>query len=154
MSENLTSSPNSGNTLVSGIPKRTIRFRATKDDMSDPKWLFGTLHIRKDSFGTICTIEYLTGDFIYEHSSVIPKTIGEFTGRLDMHGKEIYEGDWCRAEFRTKDGIQVIQGHIIMDEFMWCIDCTGCVGDDIFSINRPHNFEVIGNVHDNPELLG
>lgn len=78
----------------------------------------------------------------------------EFTGRLDMHGKEIYEGDWCRAEFRTKDGIQVIQGHIIMDEFMWCIDCTGSVGDDIFSINRPHNFEVIGNIYENPELFG
>lgn len=75
------------------------------------------------------------------------------TGLKDKNGNDIYEGDWCRAMFRTKDGIQVIQGQIIMYEFMWCIDCTGSVGDDIFSINRPHDFEVIGNIYENPELL-
>ena len=77
----------------------------------------------------------------------------EFTGLHSKNGKEIYDGDWCTAEFRTKEGIQVIQGRIIMDEYMWCIDCTGCIGDNIFSINRPHNFEVIGNIYENPELI-
>lgn len=77
----------------------------------------------------------------------------QWTGLKDKNNKDIYEGDWCSAKFRTKDGIQVIQGKIIMDEYMWCIDCTGCVGDDIFSINRPHTFEVIGNIYQNPELL-
>lgn len=77
----------------------------------------------------------------------------QWTGLKDKNNKDIYEGDWCSAEFRTKDGIQVIQGKIIMDEYMWCIDCTGCVGNDIFSINRPYDFEVIGNIYQNPELL-
>jgi hypothetical protein len=75
-------------------------------------------------------------------------TVGEFTGLCDKNGVKVFEGDWCTAMFRTKEGIQVIQGHIMMDEFMWCVDCTGCVGDDIFSINRPHSFEVIGNIHE------
>jgi len=78
----------------------------------------------------------------------------QYTGRKDMNGKEIYESDWCRAEFRTKEGIQVIQGEIIMDDFMWCIECPKESGDDIYSINRPHNFEVIGNRFENPELFG
>lgn len=80
-------------------------------------------------------------------------TLMQFTGLKDKNGKEIYEGDWCTAQFRGMQGIQVIQGQIIMDEFMWCIDCTGCVGDDIFSINRPHDFEIIGNIYENPELI-
>lgn len=77
----------------------------------------------------------------------------EYTGLTDKNKNEIYEDDWCTAKFRTKDGIQVVQGRIIMDEFMWCIDCIGCVGDDIFSINRLHDFEIIGNIYENPELL-
>ena len=86
----------------------------------------------------------------YEYPSWV---IMQFTGLIDKNGKEIYEDDWCTAKFRTKNGIQVVQGRIIMDEFMWCIDCTGCVGDDIFSINRLHDFEIIGNIYENPELL-
>lgn len=92
-------------------------------------------------------------DYRMTDSFVLKGKLLSFTG-LVSNGIEIYEGDWCRAEFRTKEGIQIIQGHIIMDDFMWCIDCTGSVGDDIFSINRPYNFEVIGNIYENPELLG
>lgn len=80
-------------------------------------------------------------------------TLMQFTGLTDKNGKDIYEDDWCEAEFRDRHGITVIQGRIIMDDFMWCIDCRGCVGDDIFSINRPHNFKVIDNIYENPELL-
>lgn len=83
---------------------------------------------------------------------VIPESIGQFTGRVDG-GIEIYENDWCEAKFRTKEGVQVIQGKIIMDEYMWCIDCVGSVGNDVFSINRPHDFKVLGNTTDNPELV-
>lgn len=88
------------------------------------------------------------------HESAIDNKliIMQYTGRKDKKDVEIYEDDWCRAEFRTREGIQVIQGRIIMDEFMWCIDCTKGAGGEIFSINRPHNFEVIDNIHANPGL--
>ena len=74
----------------------------------------------------------------------------QYTGLKDKNGKEIYEGDWCRAEYRTREGIITVQGNIVFDEFMWCVDCK----NDIFRINRLHNFEVIGNIYENPELLG
>lgn len=133
---------------------RTIKFRAW-----DKKRNNMILHIREIDFalGKIKSeydLDIVDGQNSgnhyrgFEHIELM-----QFTGLHDKNGVEIYEGDWCRAEFRGKDEITVIQGQIIIDEFMWCIDCTGCVGDNIFSINRPHNFEVIGNIYQNPNLI-
>ena len=89
----------------------------------------------------------------YDNFTISPSAnsfLMQYTGLKDKNGKEIYEGDWCRAEYRTREGIITVQGNIVFDEFMWCVDCK----NDIFSINRLHNFEVIGNIYENPELLG
>lgn len=78
----------------------------------------------------------------------------QFTGLQDKNGKDIYEDDWCRAEFRDKEGIHVVQGRIIMSEYMWCLDCTGTdVCPDIYSINRLHSFDLVSNVYESPELI-
>ena len=38
-----------------------------------------------------------------------------------------------------------------MDEYMWCLEATD---GEIYSVNRLHDFEVLGNKQDNPELWG
>lgn len=144
---------------------REIRFRAKRID--NKEWVYGFVYRHDPPLQCLSSendelpaFAILTTGFAdwnmprpIDQHMVDGNTLGQFTGRKDKNGKEIYEDDWCTAKFRDKNGIQVIQGQIIMDEFMWCIDCTGCVGDDIFSINRPHDFEVIGNAYENPELL-
>lgn len=114
------------------MKQREIKFRAWHLDD-------GMLYFDFDSFQK---------DYHDQYGSIM-----QYTGLKDKNGKEIYENDWCYAKFRTKEGIRVIQGRIIMDDFMWCIDCTNSIGDDIFIINRPHDFEVIGNIYENPELI-
>lgn len=80
---------------------------------------------------------------------VNPETVGQFTGLYDKNGKEIYEGD---VVYYVCDGSQ--QGIVIYDNF-------GCVsiefGDNEYwqTINSRllGMMEIIGNIHDNPELI-
>jgi uncharacterized phage protein (TIGR01671 family) len=79
----------------------------------------------------------------------------QYTGKNDKNGKEIFEGDLCRACFRDREGFHYKQGKIVMDDYMWCLDTMD--GEDehqIYSINRLHDWEVLGNIYENPELLG
>ncbi len=78
-------------------------------------------------------------------------TLAEFIGITDKKGIDVYEKDWVRACFRDKDGFHYKQGEIIMDEYMWCLEATD---GEIYSVNRLHDFEVLGNKQDNPELWG
>lgn len=80
------------------------------------------------------------------HIPVDPKTVGQFTGLYDKYGKEIYEGDiiccrcmhiyfvkWSRGSF--------ILEHIISGETVSLLS--------FLSMER----KIIGNIHENPELL-
>lgn len=88
-----------------------------------------------------------------EHVEVDPATIGQYTGLTDKNGVKIFEGDIVRfADLRNRDSMH----QVIYEGWRWNLsnfyetgyDCpccgfsegTGCM-------------EIIGNIHDNPELL-
>lgn len=87
-----------------------------------------------------------------------PFIVEQYTGLKDCDGKEIYEGDIVEEEigFNSKmtDGIFRYIVHWSEEELNWSLESIGneSIHNELWQCNS--SVEVIGNVHDNPELLG
>ena len=86
--------------------------------------------------------------------TVHEESIGQYTGLKDMNGKRIFEGDIVRyystyREEFTGDNCVVEYG------VFNCSCCDGVYGWEFKDgdIRCFDDYEVIGNIHDNPELL-
>jgi uncharacterized phage protein (TIGR01671 family) len=103
---------------------------------------------------------YFCGAYIREKDAVIglyvdPETVGQYTGLKDKNGKKIFEGDII--ELYYGQGFGKIKGVVTWKEK----DCAFMAVDKINSplslvyVNEnPGAVEVLGNIHDTPELLG
>lgn len=73
----------------------------------------------------------------------------QFTGLRDKNGREIYEGDIINAiisEFRIET-----MGEVIYSEYYSAFVNKNHAGETI--LLKLDDFEIIGNIHENPELL-
>lgn len=90
---------------------------------------------------------------IYGFGEVIPETVGQYTGLTDKNGTKIFEGDICR-KFKSGDCVSVAW-HGTMAGYVWSKrkENNRYIFDfgDLFRVSD--KYEVIGNIHDNPELL-
>ena len=83
---------------------------------------------------------------------VIPETVGQYTGLTDKNRNKIFEGDICRNT-RTGEVVSVAW-HGTMAGFVWSKREENSHLFDFGELFRAHDkYEVIGNIHDNPELL-
>lgn len=86
---------------------------------------------------------------------VKPETIGQFTGLCDKNGKKIFEGDIVRFYDKdwTANGIATVD----FEKGRWKINghyttkLSSIVWLDLYRTG--FEYEVIGNIYDNPELL-
>jgi hypothetical protein len=94
------------------------------------------------------TSEYTVNEFWVE---VIPDTVGQFTGFKDKNKKEMYEGDIANLASEDTEpfmrNIPLVVRRYPDGQFL-LVDRLGCRDFLITNI-----VEVIGNIHDNPELL-
>ena len=81
--------------------------------------------------------------------SVIPETVGQYTGLTDKNGVRIFEGDI--VSLVKHDGL--IYKVVYVPCRYELVNSKG-VNCFVLDIYKSENIEVIGNIHDNPELLG
>ena len=128
---------------------RTIKFRARR---KNGKWVVGNFI---NHFSTYFKTEERHSIFLpkpendnggYWVEDIDPETVGQFTSLHDCDGKEIFEGDildfnGLTVEVRFVRGVFAFLVNVDLDDEL-CGDCR----TDLYA-------KVIGNIHDNPELL-
>ena len=124
---------------------RTIKFRGQTVDTKE--LIYGDLiQTEKDFKNVVEILDWSKVGCKPKKSLVVnPETVGQFTGLTDKNGVEIYEGDFLEGfkyPVTFEDGCfcATIQYDLVR---CW-LNSENC---------NLENLEVIGNVHDNPELL-
>ncbi len=130
---------------------REILFRGKR--MDNGEWVEGGYRHEKvgEYFTAVFIIEHLTSG-VWESHRVHPATVGQYTGLTDKNGKKIFEGDICR---NTKTGeIVSVKWHGTMASFVWSEPKEKSHLFEFGELFRAYDkYEVVGNIHDNPELL-
>lgn len=155
---------------------REILFRGKR--VNNRKWVHGGFWLNTSLVTT--TIPHIIDSDGITHE-VDPATVGQFTGLTDKSGNKIFEGDICKENSGAKStlvylGRPELVNHVGVvkfgihqvpsdDPYVWGeaygFFLDGGVDTPAISMYRPEEdnygngleLDVIGNIHDNPELL-
>lgn len=143
---------------------REILFRGKTAD--ENKWIYGDI-FHSGAYPKITRIH----DYINRvNYAVNPETVGEFTGLSDLNGVKIFEGDILESFYKKERIVSVVKYGGFEPEFFYeCAEAQGfflhgmklyglyaydLAGSEMMFLEDMRQAKIIGNIYDNPELLG
>ena len=141
---------------------REILFRGKRLDNGD--WMYGSFCMdAREQFNGLCGVDgfirlYDKAKGKMQTYEVDRETVGQYTGLMDKNGKRIFEGDivaqnWYDYDEPRDDSF----GKVVFCEYDCSFSVMDVNKDGFMPLGRCGSYhwevEVIGNIHDNPELL-
>jgi uncharacterized phage protein (TIGR01671 family) len=148
---------------------REIIFRGKRTD--DGKWIVGSAILYKEPI----TSRTPGGSFINHYRiktvsetydgcmeeryepEIIPETLGQWTGLMDKNGVKIFEGDIVKTKYGRLCIVVWFSSQVCNGWDLKTIctveNCVHTKCPDSIDLYKKENLEVLGNIHDNPELL-
>lgn len=123
---------------------REILFRGKRTD--DNQWIFGS-YVYQYGTHNIYLPDGVDWEFGSDNYTIIPETVGQYTGLIDKNGTKIFEGDILQVENPKPFAPYIAAVKYEKALFVWGVYNLG-------EFEKPEQLEIIGNIHDNPELLG
>lgn len=141
---------------------REILFRGKRLDNGE--WVEGSYmeHYYSSRFGCVSAI-FTNDDVLCKtyRIPVDPSAVGQYTGLTDKNGKKIFEGDivkWGHVPGYRENPVRIAEVKLAPDiQFETIIGERQHVfhyGAFLYAERADKALEVIGNIHDNPELIG
>ena len=141
---------------------KQILFRGKRIDNNE--WVYGFYFERLTDSIKHCYIKYETWDEGFVTYEVIPETVNQFTDLCDKNGKKIFEGDIIHIKCGYSFSAFVGKGIVFFDEKRLQFKVKS-VKPSSFDSEKGNvydecdftvidSYEVIGNIYENPELLG
>lgn len=131
---------------------REILFRGKRLDNGE--WVYG--YLVNKIFGSqpiIISMAYMGDDcFIeWEYEHIHPDTVGQYTGMTDRNGQKIFEGDIVEdgRDYNEEDGYGVVE----WNDGAFEVISEGNWSGTFYTNYYGYEFNIIGNIHDNPDLL-
>ena len=123
---------------------REILFRGKEID--NGKWVEG--YLVKQYGATEIYLPNGTDNKGFDRYHVNPETVGQYIGATDKNGKKIFEGDIIREY-----GGEFAQGYYEIDRRL-IVEIPNTLVNIVLGCDCGCNYEIIGNIHDNPEMIG
>lgn len=120
---------------------REMLFRGKPLGNLHGKFIYGSLGVIDID---LCAIYHCFEFEDDEMQLVDPETVGQYTGLTDKNGKKIFEGDIVKYKNSSPCEIAYIDSQFVMMWKNFYRNFERVYDDEI---------EIIGNIHDNPELL-